>query len=314
MSRKNNPDRSDVPNSIVVGVVILLLVIFVPIVRPMPALPTHLPPVRYDAMAIERSALAGAGRPTPAFVDEAYTLLLRAIGERQLEGVGPLQREFAAFMYDFAGEDIRARQAVRQRYLREFLRARRERRPHPLLGVARRHRLLAPESPPWLSDAMVIAWFDMRWEMLAARDSATGDAPALDRLLQRLPPEERRALAAWIVASECDAILGAPAGASFTPRHLEGCASVRREFVGLAYEMDHSYPLDEARGTIEVLLARGFEQLARALTDDDQRAGARAGARDAYDRASGYFTRLLAQAPSRRIRRFQAGVLAAATD
>lgn len=311
LSRKSNlASPGDVPSVIVGALIAWLLAIFVPLASLTPDLPSTLPPLWFPASAIVDFGHRPRPRPAPPFLDESYETLARAAASREPQALARAQRAFAALVIDAAGDDVSLREAFREHYLRRFLAALEHHPDHPLVTIAARHRFLETETPTSISSvsrAMLIAWFDLRWETLAARESLRDERLSLERLVGRIPPAERRAAVAWILHADCDALLGTVPDRALSPSQWQQCAAVRQEFVGLARRLDPSYPVDEARAAVDVLLARGLLQAATTARDPSERAALEQSAREAFGRAHGLYTLLAERDPSRRLRRYLLG-------
>lgn len=304
----------DVPPGIVALILLFLLVLFVPLVAITPDLPSALPPLRFDAAAVRAwHAAARRASGVPDYLDESFAAFGRALALRDSAATAAAQREFAAFLLDAAADGRAERDAIREHHLALFLRAVDAGRPEPLVLVARRHRLAGPEADPGVSREMLVAWFDLRWEAAAARESLRGESVPLEALVARLPAPERRAAVAWALYADCHALLGAPPGA-LRAVQLRRCAEVRQNFAGLAHLLDRGYPVSEARAAIEVLYARALERAARQRPDPAEREDLASEARAAYGRANALYAALAAEQPSRRLRRYLLGSAAGMND
>jgi hypothetical protein len=202
---------------------------------------------------------------------------------------------------DAAGDDVSIRRAIREHHLRLFLDAVANGTDDPSVALAERHRLAGGNSGAGVDEAVQIAWFDASWERFAARESLRGDPLDLEQIAARIPPQEARALTAWALEVECDALLGAPAGHRFTPSDWEQCALVREQYVGLARVLDAGYPVDRARADVDALLGRDLEG---SGASDEERAAAHTSAHEAFSRAHAMYTALAEHEPSRLLRRY----------
>jgi hypothetical protein len=308
-SRKTHLDRpGDVPSGIVAALVVWLLAIFVPLASITPDLPTSLPPlpVRDDAILDFHARLTPA-RGAP-YLDESVEALARASATHDPQAIARAQRELAAFVVDAAGDDQAARDALRERYLRRFLAALESGARDPMLATAARHRLVGPDAAPGVTRAMLVAWFDFRWEAVTARETLRDQPIPLGRLIERLPLAEQRALVAWALRVDCDALLGTPPRRPLAPEQLAQCAALRQEFVGLARVLPGSdYPVDEARAAVHVLHARELLRSAAAERDLARRGAMEHAAASAYAQAHAIYSLLAEQRPSRRLQRYLLG-------
>lgn len=305
----------DVPSPIVGALIVYLVAVFVPIVSVTPDLPTTLPPLSYSPDAVFRYHRAARVSPAVSFIDERFAALGTATANRDGPATAAAQREFVAFLVDARAVTAEARAAIREHHLAAFLRAYDDGRSDPLLTIALRHRLAGRYAEPGVDRATLMAWFDFRWEALAAPEALRGDRVTLGALLERIPSVDRSAVVSWILASTCESLLGVRPGTELDARDQQQCASVRREFVDAAATIDSNYPAEEARAAVEVLLARSLDRTARRSSEPEVRASTRGLSREAFERAQGLYTAIAEHDTSRRIRRYLRGSLeGAATD
>lgn len=302
----------DVPSLIVVALLIYLIAVLAPMVSVTPDLPVTLPPLVYRASLILSSHRAASPSHAMPFVDERFAALGSASARRDGPATAAAQRDFVAFLIDARATTSEARAAVRERHLRAFLHALDTGGNDPLLTIAQRHRLAGMYAQPGIDRAMLIAWFDFRWEALAAPEALRGEHPTLAVLVERLPTDERRAVTSWVLSATCDSLLGVRPGTDLPLRDLAQCAAVRRDFVDRATALEPSYPALEAHAAVHVLLARALDERARRTRDPDARAALRTASHEAYSQAEARYTALASQTGSRRLRRYLRGALEAA--
>ncbi len=246
-----------------------------------------------------------------SFVDERFAVLGAASARHDGPATAAAQRDFISFLIDAGVTNPAARSAVRERHLRAFLRALDTGGTDPLLTIAQRHRLAGMYADPGVDRAMLVAWFDFRWEALAAPEALRGERVSLATLVERLPAAERPAIAAWVLSATCEALLGVRPGSELPQRDVTQCAAVRREFVDTASAVDPSYPAREAHAAVDVLMARALDRRAQQAQDAETRGALRAAAREAYERAQGHYTLLASGSDSRRFRRYLRGAIEA---
>jgi hypothetical protein len=304
-SRKTILDRpGEVPSVIVAALIVWLLAVFVPLASITPDLPSTLPSlsVSDDAILALHARIRAANGA--ADLDESFTALARAGAARDLPSLGRLQREFAARVLDTVGDDPTARAALRDSHLRRFLTALERGSADPVVAIAARHRLVGAGATPGITRATLIAWFDYRWEMLAAREVLRDQPLPLERMLGRLPPAEGRAMVAWVLRADCDALLGTAPDAPPGAEQLLQCAALQREFVALAARLESGYPADEARAALDARLAHSLASLAARASEAGVRSQLEQASRDVFARAHGQYTLLAERQPSRRLQRY----------
>ena len=301
----------DVPSGLVFAIVAFLVIVFVPTITLTADLPTALPALSFRSDIVTRAHDPPSVQVDPAnWLDESYRAVGTAAANRDLVAQAAAQRQFASLLIDAGGDHPVRRAALRERFLRRFLAAADGAGSEPLVEVAIRHRLVGYDAPVWIDRAIRIAWFDFRWEAMAARESLRDEPVPLDRLLLRIPAAERRAVVAWVLAVDCPVLLGTAPSRPLTVERLRRCLAVRREFIDVASALDASYRRDEARAAATVLFARALHTSAMAEPDEALREGALTAARDAYADAHALYTVIAARAPDRRLRRFMLGAAA----
>ncbi|MEI8255342.1 MAG: hypothetical protein WCJ30_06670 [Deltaproteobacteria bacterium] len=311
-SRKASPaSPGDVPSLIVAALLVYLVAVLAPLVAVTPDLPATLPPLHYRSAFILSSR--GDARPSEAmpFVDERFAVLGAASARHDGPATAAAQRDFVAFLVDARATTTESRASVRERHLRAFLHALDTGGSDPLLTIAQRHRLAGMYADPGIDRATLVAWFDFRWEALAAPESLRGERVALAALVDRMPPAERPAITAWVLSATCESLLGVRPGTELPQRDLAQCAAVRGEFVDMASALDPAYPWREAHAAVEVLLARALDRRARGASDAEARGALRTASREAYERAQGHYTVLASGGGSRRFRRYLRGAIEA---
>lgn len=292
------------------AVVLVLLAIFAPLAWTSPALPLALPRVRFDAGALLREHEQVRPAERLSWLQEAFDRMASLAAERNETALAPARRAFGSLLLDAAGDDASARQRQRARFANAFLDAAlRADRSNAMVRTADRHGLLGPDSPS--RRAMLLAWFDFRFEMYSSREYLRGEVATLPSLLGRIPMEERRAFTAWALSAECAALLAQPPAPELAPADARRCASVRRDFSAVAARLEPSYPAEEARAAVEVLLARDLRLYAREHAAGEERSALLQDARDRMTQAHGFLTELAARDPSRWHRRLVVGALRA---
>jgi hypothetical protein len=305
--RRSAEQRADVPNGMVASIVLCLLVIFVPVLSRAPTLPDALPHlVHSESAVLTWHARAPRARARP-YLDERFDTLGRIAADRQSHAVGVAQREFASILVDAAGDDRNERNAIREYHLHRFLDRLDGLQPDGLVRIASRHRLVGERAFPGVDRAMLIAWFELRWEAMAARESLRGETAPLNQLLTLLPAPDRAAALAWALYVPCDALLGTSVHDAREAPALFRCAAARRSFIDLGSAIDPSYPTQEALAATDVLLGRGLERLALRANDPVIQSEISSQARDAFERSTALYTRLATERPSAQRLRFFRG-------
>ena len=311
--------HGDVPLGVAAGLVATLVALFLPMASVGPAYPTSLPALSHDPEATLAAHRADLALPRPAatpIVLEAWRALSAAQARRDATAMSVYQPRFAHHLFEATGHnpaaDRAVRAAARERFLREVNDAR-----APLTQVAARHRLAGPDAAPTVDDAQRVARFDLRWERLAlpVRDDGTELEPITTTLL-RVPPPSQRAFVAWGVSASCMELLGAVERRP-TLTDPRRCATFRRDLVTLASAMDRSYPRDEARAAVEVMLATGLLRVTDASRTDrdvpveaDATGTARDDAHAAFARARDLYAGLLRRDRERRVERYYRATVA----
>jgi hypothetical protein len=290
---------------IVLGAVGVLVAGFVPQIITGPALPDTLPALAVDARASAQWHANAARRAAPAYVDEAFNRLGAASARRDASATALAARDFAESLVQSAGDDDRARDAIRESMTDRFIAALREQASDGFAQVALRHQIAQRGRP--LRDreiAVARAWFAFRWEALGSRASIRQEPIALTSVVQRLSPVDRRALFAWVLDADCSALLGVEYERELSRAQVQRCSSVRRDFVSLASAVEPSYPRAEALASIEALEGRSLLALSRAQSDPGLSGALVAAAREAFARAHGRYLALATSGADRRIQRF----------
>lgn len=299
----------DVPLPFVLGAVGVLVAGFVPQIVTGPALPSTLPPLSLDPRASAATHARAQRTTPPAYVRDAFARLGAASERRDSGATAVAARDFAEALVQAAGDDDRARAAIRESLTDGFMHEARARSSGGFVAVAARHRVVRLDGPPPSERELAVAraWFAFRFEALGARASLRGESISLEQTLQKITHDDRRALFAWVLDAECNALLGLPADASLTRAQVQRCSSVRLDFVSLAPAVEPSYPRAEAQATIDALEGRALLAIAARVTDSEPRNALRAAAREAMERAHGRFQSLAASTHERRIVRYMLG-------
>lgn len=289
-----------------------MLAVFIPLAVHPPALPDGMPLPRVSPGSVLARHAAIRAVTVPSYLDESYTRALDATRDRDGERLHDAQHDFVSFLVDARGNEPERRAELREAHLRQFLAAVDARRSaHPLVAVAERHELLpAPASDPE-ARARLIAWFDVRWELLAAREVLRRERVVLGNVLARLPRDEQLLWLRWAVSVDCGPLLGVPAGEVRTVIAIARCTDARRQFSEAIGALDASYPPREARAAAEVLQARALLAAREQVTDETERGELAGHAREAFERANNTYIELLAEKPTRMRRRYLAGTVAA---
>lgn len=287
----------------------MLVAGFVPQIVTGPALPSTLPALTLDARASAAAHQHAQRSVPPAYVRESFGRLGAASERRDSGATAIAARDFAEALVQAAGDDDRARAAIRESLTDAFVADVLARRSGGFVAVAARHRVVRLDGPPPSEREIAIAraWFAFRFEALGSRASLRGESISLEQTLQKISHDDRRALFAWVLDAECGALLGVPMDATLTRAQVQRCSSVRLDFVGLAPAVEPSYPRAEARATVDALEGRALLAIAARVTDSEPRNALRAAAREAMERAHGRFQSLAASTHDRRIVRFMLG-------
>lgn len=319
-AERKHQTAGDVPLPIVMGVVVVMVAGFVPHIVAGPALPERLRTVSLDPIANSAAHRAARRRAPPAFVEQAFDRLGQASARRDSAATAVAARDFAEALVEGAGDDDTARSAVREamtdRFITDLLGVASQRGPSPCAAttnpqragfacVALRHRIVpAGRAPSERELSIARAWFAFRWEALGARASLRGEHVSLDTILQKLLPEDRRALLAWVLDADCTALLGAESYALLSRAQLQRCSSARVEFVSVAPAIERGFDRAEALATIDALEGRALLALSRSVSDAATSAALTTAARDALARAHGRYLALAARGGDRTIQRY----------
>jgi hypothetical protein len=298
------PRPYDVPRALVAALILLLLAIFVPILWVTPGLPSTLPPLSHDLRDVLQWHLRAPQSLPLASIDAEFDALSEATAKRDGRSMAWHQRAFATELWVAVGDDLPARARVRERHLAQFLSVRSFSERCALCSVAARHGLAGAQATAYASRSVLIAWFELRWELAASRSVSRGEFIRLQSLVVRLPPPDRRALLAWLLSASCAELLGRTAGPDLGAGDLARCADQRRQFVELARLLEPVYPLPEGRASVEVLYALALTQLAANESDASARQDLLETAREANLRAHETYATELSRSPSRRIQRY----------
>jgi hypothetical protein len=322
-AERKHQTAGDVPLPIVMGVVVVMVAGFVPHIVAGPTLPERLPTVSLDPIANSAAHRAARRRAPPAFVEQAFDRLGQASARRDSAATAVAARDFAEALVEGAGDDDSARAAMREsmtdRFITNLLGVASQRGPSPCAAptsqqregrqgfacVALRHRIVpAGRAPSERELSIARAWFGFRWEALGARASLRGEHVALDTILQKLLPEDRRALVAWVLDADCTALLGAEPYAQLSRAQLQRCSSARVEFASVAPAIERGFDRAEALATIDALEGRALLALSRTVSDPAASAVLTTAARDALARAHGRYLALAARGADRTIQRY----------
>lgn len=296
------------------GVVIALTAVFLPMARRTPDYPTALPPLTYDADAVMREHARSRSLPTPNAAPQViarWRALNDAMAERR-EADFPLAQ--TAFTSDYgvaSGHRPEAERALRGRARGEFFAALHDPRA-PLTRIAARHRLAGPRATRDATRAVLVAWFDLRWERLALPTPEHGEVEPMAVTLLRIPRPEQRAFAAWGLAARCPVLLGVE-GRPLRADDARRCATLRRELLDVASGVDRAYPRDEATAAVDMMLGTGLLRLtdpSRAeaseptVVDDTERVRARDEATAAFQHAAERYAAMERRGHDARVERY----------
>lgn len=313
-SRKVERVRAgDVPSPIAAGVVVLLLALFVPMAWRRPARPTSLPALRHQPDAVMAELRRDLAQAPPAAGDEvlaAWTSLNAALARRDPRAAGELRERFARVLSTGTLGIEGYRRSLRARACAVMAAAPAGGEP-PLRAIARRHGLLAPEAPPGVDASHAVAWCYIRWERLALPTPEEGQVEELTETFLRVPTPVARAFVSWGIGARCSDLVDrrGPSSRAEVPRR---CATLRREFVGIAARMEQEYHRDEALAATDMMLGSALSLLSLeedrpdgpGVDDALSRTRLRGEAELAFQHALERYSRLLQRAPSRRLERY----------
>lgn len=337
VEKKSPSAGGDLPFGVAATLVALCVVLVSLLSSRRPALPTALPPLTYDPLAVEREAAARTAALPPAWreslaqwdalVDaQAGLARFRATHDRDAENVerSPEERglvadveqrvtAFSQVVQLATGRgDPGPMSALRAEARRRFLRAIEHDDPR-WVPITSRHGLAGPETSVFATRAVRIAWFDYRWERFATpTPAAGGDIGGMIATLARIPPAEQRALVSWGLSARCGELLGV----QHYPRVGDPtrCAGLRRDLIDAAGALDRTYPDSEARAAMDVLRAVAIRTLIAQTSNEDDADPMRAEAQHALLQAQERYALLLERHRTRRIERYLMGVVAATSN
>ncbi|MEZ4393865.1 MAG: hypothetical protein R3A48_22560 [Polyangiales bacterium] len=312
--------RGDVPASLAVGVLVVLVAAFLPMAQRTPAFPTELPALRDDPGAVRAEREAALRLPAPPATGEvlaAWRALSEVTARRDEAGYLAAQRLFSTRLAQATLHARDKERAIQARALDEFLRdARGGDLRDATVRLARRHQLAGGAGEG--AESARTAWFSMRWERMALPTPAQGEVEPILDTLGRLPRAAQVAFASWALSAPCPALLGD--GGRRGPDGVRACARLRRDMIEVARGADPRYPREEAIAATEMLLASGLtryvsperRELAgvREVFDDSVLHRARDEAAEALQRAIVRYEALKRARPRRMFERYEMAAVA----
>lgn len=308
----------DVPIGVVGAVLALLVALFLPLSHRTPEWPTELPHLTYDEAAViaeHRRDLGLALPPSAREVERAWTAWSRAAASGDSARSDVARQDFSDTLRAASLSSLDASRAIRAHVAQRFLDDLDDARA-PLTVVASRHGL-GPDARWYVTRATRLAWFMLRWERNAAPVGDDGHVEPLTDSLVRVPSAYQRAFLSWALDARCPELIGATAARPLSTEDVRACATFRGDLIPLAHATDDRYPVEEARASVEMMLAHGLRDLTRpapdapvTVVDEPTQIAARSDAQAALVRARELYATMLEHERTPRIERRYMAVIA----